>query len=83
MDGHRTAGSAGAGSAAPPCHDDVCITCSDLAVPTRVVELVEPGMARVDAGDRVEVVSIALVDALPGDTVLVHAGEAIAVVARA
>ena len=78
MDGHERRGPPGA---ATPCHDDVCITCSDLAVPTRVVELVEPGLARVDTGAGIEVVSVALVDAAPGDTVLVHAGEAIAVVA--
>jgi hydrogenase expression/formation protein HypC len=82
MDGLTQGGDAGAAGADPPCHDDICITCSDLAVPRRVVELVEPGMARVDAGTAVELVSVALVDAAPGDTVLVHAGEAIAVVAR-
>ena len=71
------------GSAAPACNDGLCITCSDVAIPVRVVELSEPGMAVVDTGVSLEVVSVALVDAGPGDTVLVHAGEAIAVVAAA
>jgi len=82
MDGQKMAGEAGAEGADPSCHDDLCITCSDRAVPSRVVELVEREMARVDTGETVELVSVALVDAVPGDTVLVHAGEAIAVVAR-
>lgn len=64
----------------PTCHDDVCITCSDEAVPVRVVELLPGDLARVDTGVSVEEVSVALVDAGPGDTVLVHAKEAIAVV---
>ncbi|MGH8971314.1 MAG: HypC/HybG/HupF family hydrogenase formation chaperone [Actinomycetes bacterium] len=62
------------------CHDDVCITCSDVAVPVRVVALLPGGLASVDTGQGVEEVSVALVDALAGDVVLVHAKEAIAVV---
>ena len=65
-----------------PCGEDVCITCSDTAVPSRVVELRDPGLALVDTGSTMEVISVALVDAGPGDTVLVHAGEAIGVIAR-
>ena len=63
------------------CTDDVCITCSDAAVAVRVLE-VRPGeLALVDTGvGEPEEVSIALVDAGVGDVVLVHAGEAIAVV---
>jgi hydrogenase expression/formation protein HypC len=61
------------------CHDEVCITCSDQAVPVVVVELRERELALVDAGPGLEEVSVALVDAQVGDTVLVHAGEAIAV----
>ena len=61
------------------CNDDVCITCSDEAVPARVVELLGDDLARVDTGVSVEEVSVALVDAAPGDTILVHAKEAIAV----
>jgi hydrogenase expression/formation protein HypC len=64
----------------PECHEDVCITCSDEAVPVTVVELLPDDLARVDTGVSVEEVSVALVDARIGDTILVHAKEAIAVV---
>jgi hydrogenase expression/formation protein HypC len=63
----------------PECHDDVCITCSDEAVPVRVVRLLGGELAEVDTGQSLEEVSVALVDAAVGDTVLVHAKEAIAV----
>jgi hydrogenase expression/formation protein HypC len=61
------------------CHDEVCITCSDQAVPVVVVELRADDLALVDTGRGLEEVSVALVDARVGDTVLVHAKEAIAV----
>jgi len=61
------------------CHDDVCITCSDSAVAVTVTELLGDGLALVDTGESTEEVSIALVSAVVGDTVLVHAKEAIAV----
>jgi hydrogenase expression/formation protein HypC len=64
----------------PECHDDVCITCSDTAVPVTVVRLLDDGLAIVDTGQGEEEVSVALVQAGVGDTVLVHAREAIAVV---
>ena len=64
----------------PECYGDVCITCSDEAVAVTVVELLADGLARVDTGESVEEVSVALVDARVGDVVLVHAKEAIAVV---
>lgn len=63
------------------CHDDVCITCSDEAVPVVLVELRGNDLALADTGSGVEEVSVAFVDAAVGDTVLVHAREAIAVVA--
>ena len=63
-----------------PCHDDACITCSDTAVPVRVVRLLDDDIAVVDTGAGEEEVSVALVSAVAGDTILVHAGEAIAVV---
>ncbi len=66
----------------PPCHDGLCVTCSDRAVPVLVVELRPCGLAVVDTGTGREEVSVALVDAAVGSTVLVHAGEAIAVVGR-
>ena len=64
----------------PECHGDVCITCSDTAVEVTVVRLLEDGLAVVDTGQGEEEVSVALVQAGPGDTILVHAKEAIAVV---
>ena len=63
----------------PECHDDVCITCSDTAVPVTVVRLLEDEFAVVDTGGGEEEVSVALVSAQVGDTILVHASEAIAV----
>ena len=62
------------------CHDEVCITCSDTAVPVSVVELLGDGLALVDTGAGREEVSVAPVNARLGDVVLVHAKEAIAVV---
>lgn len=64
----------------PECYGEVCITCSDEAVAVTVVELLDDELASVDTGQGVEVVSVALVDANVGDTILVHAKEAIAVV---
>ena len=64
----------------PPCHDEVCITCSDTAVPVRVLRLLDDDLAIVDTGSGQEEVSVALVTAAVGDTILVHASEAIAVV---
>jgi hydrogenase expression/formation protein HypC len=64
------------------CGEDVCITCSDTAVPVTVLELCPGALALVDTGvGAPEEVSVALVDVRVGDVVLVHAGEAIAVVA--
>jgi len=80
MDGFTPANST-ARDTARACDDEVCITCSDTAVASRVVELRQLGLALVDTGSSLEEVSVALVDARPGDTVLVHGGEAIAVVA--
>lgn len=66
-------------SPAEHCDGEVCITCSDQAVPVRITELLADELATVttEAGT-VEEISIALVDAVVGDVVLVHAGEAIA-----
>ena len=66
----------------PECHGDVCITCSDTAVEVTVVRLLGDGLAIVDTGQGEEEVSVALVTARPGDTILVHASEAIAVISR-
>ncbi len=62
--------------AAPECHAEVCVTCSDEAAAVRVTELLDDGLALVDTGEEI---SVALVDAKAGDRVLVHAKEAIAV----
>jgi hydrogenase expression/formation protein HypC len=62
------------------CHDDVCITCSDEAVAVTVLRLLPDGLAIVGTGSGEEEVSVALVSASVGDTILVHAKEAIAVV---
>jgi len=66
------------------CRDDVCVTCSDQAVPVTVLRLLDDGLAVVRAGMAggrpvEKEISVALVEAGVGDTVLVHAGEAIAV----
>ena len=74
MTGERTPG--------PACDSDHCITCGDIAVEVRVVRLMPDGLADVDTGAGEERVSVALVSASPGDTILVHAGEAIAVVVK-
>lgn len=62
------------------CHGESCVTCSDEAVAVTVVRLLDDQMALVSttAGD--EEVSVALVPARVGDTILVHASEAIAIV---
>jgi len=63
----------------PVCDSDHCITCGDVAVEVRIVRLLPDALADVDTGRTVERVSVALVSAVAGDTILVHAGEAIAV----
>lgn len=61
------------------CGDEVCITCSDVAVPVRVLALHPNDLALVRTEEGTdEEVSVALVDASVGDTVLVHAKEALA-----
>jgi hydrogenase expression/formation protein HypC len=66
----------------PDCHDEVCITCSDTAVQVTVVRLLDDAMALVRTSQGTEEVSVALVPATVGDTILVHASEAIAVLPR-
>src|SRR6202035_4011696 len=62
------------------CTADVCVSCSDMAGQVTVLRLLEDEMAVVDTGAGEETVSVALVNAGVGDTILVHAKEAIAVV---
>ena len=57
-----------------------CVTCSDEAVVVRVLRLLDEQLAEVATEAGPEVVSVAFVRARPGDAVLVHAGESIAVV---
>jgi hydrogenase expression/formation protein HypC len=64
----------------PDCAGEVCITCSDMAVQVRVLRLLDDAMAVVEGGAGEETVSVALVAVGVGDTILVHAREAIAVV---
>jgi hydrogenase expression/formation protein HypC len=66
----------------PECYGDICITCSDTAVEVTIVRLLADGLAVVNTGQGEEEVSVALVQAQVGDTILVHAKEAIAVVGR-
>jgi hydrogenase expression/formation protein HypC len=78
--------SGGSGGSSPrasaECYGDVCITCSDTAVEVTVLRLLADALAVVDTGQGEEEVSVALVEAKPGDTILVHAKEAIAIVGR-
>jgi hydrogenase expression/formation protein HypC len=67
---------------AAECPGGVCITCSDTAVEVTVLRLLGDALAVVDTGQGEEEVSVALVQAQPGDTILVHAKEAIAIVGR-
>ncbi|GII95426.1 HypC/HybG/HupF family hydrogenase formation chaperone [Sinosporangium siamense] len=64
------------------CSSGHCVTCSDEAMPVRVVALLPEDLAYVDTGAGHETVSVALVSAEVGDTLLVHAKEAIAVLPR-
>jgi hydrogenase maturation factor len=61
------------------CDEHHCITCGDDGIPMRVLRVDEArGLALCadDDGARSSV-EIALVDAAPGDTLLVHAGTAL------
>jgi hydrogenase expression/formation protein HypC len=62
------------------CDGDVCITCADEAVRAQVIRLLDDELAVVRVAGHEEVVSVALVDAAVGDTVVVHAKESIGVV---
>jgi hydrogenase expression/formation protein HypC len=64
----------------PECHGEVCVTCADSAVAVTVLRLLEDDLALVRTAAGQEEVSVALVTARVGDTILVHAREAIAVV---
>ena len=56
----------------------ICITCGDVAIPMRVIRTGEDGLADCVTEDgQTSQVELALVDAGPGDEVLVHACVAI------
>jgi hydrogenase maturation factor len=59
------------------CEDDVCITCSDEGRVVEVTAVHHDGRAEVLVNGRTETVNASLVDAGPGDLLLVHAGVAI------
>jgi hypothetical protein len=57
---------------------NACLTCGDVAVPMRVIQMGDDGLADcVTADGQTSQVELALVDAGPGDEVLVHACVAI------
>jgi hydrogenase maturation factor len=61
------------------CDEHHCITCGDDGVPMRVLRVDEArglALCEDDAGARSSI-EIALVDAAPGDRLLVHAGTAL------
>jgi hydrogenase maturation factor len=69
--------------AVPPeqsCTDDVCITCSDEGRVAEVRAVYGDGRADVLVGGRPAVVDVSLVDARPGDLLLVHAGVALTLI---
>ena len=59
------------------CTEEVCITCSDEGRVAEVTAVYEDGRAEVLARGRRETIDASLVDAGPGDLVLVHAGVAL------
>jgi HupF/HypC family len=58
------------------CDDGHCVTCSDEALPMRVLESREDGIALCEGG--VVVMTDLVGDVAPGDELLVHAGTALA-----
>ncbi len=62
------------------CGADRCVTCSDEASPMRVLTVELPALARCidEHGVTFDVMVDLVGDVRPGDTVLVHAGTAIA-----
>jgi hydrogenase expression/formation protein HypC len=55
-----------------------CVTCADDGAPMRVLHVDEEGLALCEDGcGKRHTVEVALVEANPGDEVLVHAGVAL------
>ncbi len=63
--------------ASSSCAEDVCVTCSDEGLVAEVKAVHNGGLAEVLIGGRAQTIDTSLVDAVPGDLVLVHAGVAI------
>jgi hydrogenase maturation factor len=61
------------------CHSDHCITCGDEGIPMTVLRVDEERcLALCEAEDGTKsTVEVALVEAAPGDELLVHAGVAL------
>ncbi len=62
------------------CENGHCLTCSDEAIPVKVLSVNQAtGMALVEVSNQTEEVDITLVeDVAPGDMLLAHGGVAIA-----
>jgi hydrogenase maturation factor len=66
------------GSAAAPCTDDGCVTCSDEGRVAEVAVVLDGGRAEALAAGHLETIDVSLIAPVgPGDLVLVHAGVAI------
>ena len=67
------------------CDEDHCITCSDEASPMRVVEVASSGIALcvTESGATSDVMVDLVGPVAVGDTILVHAGTALALVGPA
>ena len=59
------------------CGSEHCITCGDDGTPMRVLRIEQDLALCEDEAGRHHTVELALVDADPGDAVLVHAGVAL------
>jgi hydrogenase maturation factor len=64
----------------PDCTGDVCITCSDEGRVAEVASVHDDGRAEVMVKGHLETIDASLVEAEPGDLVLVHAGVAVTVI---
>jgi hydrogenase expression/formation protein HypC len=62
------------------CGDDHCITCGDVAIPLRVLEVDEArelALCEAEGGEHTTVEIALVAPVSPGDELLVHAGTAI------
>jgi hydrogenase maturation factor HypF (carbamoyltransferase family)/hydrogenase maturation factor len=78
-DGGLALGQVAIARARDSCRDGVCITCSDLGEVGTIRRLIDSLTAVVKVAGREQTVDVSLIDAVStGDTILVHAGVAIA-----